>query len=45
MTFSGQHGTGQSIKKCEQFSFLGNLIKVSISVLNFSPELAEKPTI
>ena len=45
IAFSGQHWTGQSIEECEQFSFLGSLIKVSVSVLNFSPEPAGKPTI
>ena len=35
----------QSIEECEKFSFLGNLIKVLISMLNFSPKAAEKSTI
>ena len=44
-TSSGQHWTGQTIAECEKISFWGNLIKMSISVLRFSTESAEKPTI
>ena len=35
----------QSIKECEKFLFWGNLIKISVSVLNFSIESSQKPTI
>ena len=42
---SGQHWTGQTIDECEKVSFWGDLIKISISVLRFSTESAEKPTI
>ena len=42
---SGQHWTGQTIGECEKSSFWGNLIKISILVLCFSTESAEKPTI
>ena len=34
----------QSIKECEKFLFWGNLIKISVSVLNFSIESSQKPT-
>ena len=43
--FSGKHWKEQTIDEFEKFSFLGNLIKISVSVLNFSTESAEKPTI
>ena len=43
--FSGKHWTEQTIDEFEKFSFLGNLIKISVSVLYFSTESAEKPTI
>ena len=33
----------QPIEECRIFSLLENLIKISISVLNFSTESAEKP--
>ena len=45
IAFSEQLWTGQSIEELKQFLILGNLIKASISVLNFGPESAEKPTI
>ena len=32
-------------KNAKKFSFLENLIKISISVLNFGTESTEKPTI
>ena len=43
--FSGKHWIEQTIDELGKFLFLGNLIKISISVLNFSTEWAEKPTI
>ena len=43
--FSGKHWAQETINEFETFSVLGNLIKISISVLNFSTESAEKPTI
>ena len=42
IAFSRQNLTEQSIEECEKLSFGGNLIKISISVLNFSIELAKK---
>ena len=39
--FSGKHWTGLSIEKCKNSVFVV-LIKISISVLNFSPEWAKK---
>ena len=43
--FSEKHWTEQTIDEFEKFLFLGNLIKISVSVLNFSTESAKKPTI
>ena len=43
--FSGQHWTELSIGQCKKFQFLECLIKISISVLNFSNESAKEPII
>ena len=42
--FSGQHWTGLFTENCKN-SVFGDLIKVSISVLNFSTGSAKKTTI
>ena len=41
----GKHWTGQTINKCEKVLFWENLPKISISVISFSTESAENPTI
>ena len=45
IAFSGHHSTEQFIEECKKFSFWRNLIKISLSILNFSTESAEKPII
>ena len=44
-TFSGQHWTELSIEKCKKNQFLVCLTKISISILNFSNEIAKKSAI
>ena len=44
LAFSGQHWTGLYIEKCKN-SVSEVLIKISISLLNFSTESAKKPSI
>ena len=43
--FSGQHWNWLSTEKCNKSQFLGCLIKIYISVLNFSTESAKKLTV
>ena len=43
--FSEKHWTEQTIDEFEKCLLLGDLIKISVSVLNFSAESAEKSII